>query len=133
MELDPQVVELMGRQRLIVELLRDGLEVAVPVRDRGFDLIAYADMNRQVARFASRPIQMKAATVSAFGIDQKYERISGLILAYVWHLGEPQATVTYSLSYTEAVKIAEDMGWTETASWQQGRYTTTSPSKKLRW
>src|SRR5262245_32215102 len=60
-ELDSQVIEILGRQRLIAELLRDGLEVAVPVRDRGVDLIAYADLSQQVARFASRPIQMKAA------------------------------------------------------------------------
>jgi len=37
MTLDPQVVEILGRQRLMAELLRDGLEVAVPARDRGVD------------------------------------------------------------------------------------------------
>ncbi len=34
MALDPQIVELLGRQRLIGALLRDGLEVVVPARDR---------------------------------------------------------------------------------------------------
>ena len=89
MELDSQIVELLGRQRLIGELIRDGLEVAVLARDRGVDLIAYADLSRQVSRFASRPIQMKASTTRGFGIDQKYLRISDLILAYVWHLADP--------------------------------------------
>ncbi len=46
-KLDTQVIELLGRQRLIAELLRDGLEVALPVRDRGVDLVAYADLSRQ--------------------------------------------------------------------------------------
>ena len=131
MEFDSQVVELLGRQRLIGDLLRDDLEVAVPVRDRGIDLIAYADLSKQVAKFASRPIQMKAATTSAFGLDQKYERIADLILAYVWHLNDPKEAVTYALSYSAAVQVAQTMGYTETASWQQGRYTTTSPSKRL--
>ncbi len=131
MELDSQVVELLGRQRLVAELLRDGLEVAVPVRDRGVDLIAYADLSQQVARFASRPIQMKAATTSAFGVDQKYGRIADLILAYVWHLDDPQAAVTFALPYAEAVQVAAAMGWTETASWQQGKYHSSSPSKRL--
>jgi hypothetical protein len=130
-ELDSQLVELLGRQRLIGELLRDGLEVAVPVRDRGIDLIAYADLSRQVRRFASRPIQMKAATKSAFGIDQKYARIADLIIAYVWHLDDPRAAVSYALPYAEAVNVAAAMGWTATASWQQGKYTTTSPSRRL--
>jgi hypothetical protein len=130
-ELDTQVVEFLGRERLIGELLRDGLEVAVPARDRGVDLIAYADLSKQVNRFSSRPIQMKASSTCAFGVDRKYERIADLILAYVWHIDNPQAAVTYALSYAEAVGIATEMGWTVTASWQQGRYTTTSPSKRL--
>lgn len=131
MGLDSQVVELLGRQRLIVELLRDGLEVALPVRDRGVDLIAYADLSGEVARFASRPIQMKAATAKAFDIDKKYERIADLIQAFVWHLDDPPAAVTYALPYPEAVQVAAAMGWTETTSWQQGRYHTSSPSKRL--
>jgi hypothetical protein len=75
---------------------------------------------------------MKAATTSAFSVDQKYARIAGLILAYVWHVDEPREAVTFALPYAEAVQVAEAMGWTKTASWQQGRYTTTSPSTRLR-
>lgn len=131
MKVDSQIIELLGRQRLIGDLLRDGLEVAVPVRDRGVDLIAYADLSKQVARFASSPIQMKAATMSAFCVDQKYERIVDLILAYVWHLEEPGKAVTYALPYAAAVQVAEKMGWAKTASWQHGGYTTTKPSKLL--
>lgn len=132
MALDTQVVELLGRQRLMGELLRDGLEVAVPARDRGIDLIAYADLSRQVARFSARPIQMKAFTVSGFSVAKKYTRIADLILAYVWHLGDTHSAVTYALPYAEAVGVAQAMGWTETPSWQEGEvYTTTSPSKRL--
>jgi hypothetical protein len=130
-DLDTQVVELLGRQRLIGELLRAGLEVAVPARDRGIDLIAYVDLSQQVRQFASRPIQMKASTTSAVGVDQKYERIADLILAYVWHLDDPPAAVTYAMSYPEAVQVAKAMGWTQTASWQRGQYSTSSPSKRL--
>ena len=38
---DSQLIEIIGRNRLINELLRGGLEVATPLRDRGIDLIAY--------------------------------------------------------------------------------------------
>jgi hypothetical protein len=27
--------------------------------------------------------------------------------------------------------VAKEMGWTEKASWRQGQYTTTAPSKRL--
>lgn len=131
MGLDTQLVELLGRQRLIAELVRDGLEVAVPVRDRGIDLIAYADLSRQVARFASRPIQMKAASAAAFVIDRKFEKIADLVVAYVWHLDNPSAAVTYALPYAQVLKVATEKGWITTASWQQGKYTVTKPGKEL--
>ncbi|MGA3024700.1 MAG: hypothetical protein ABSF98_08030 [Bryobacteraceae bacterium] len=43
---DSQVVKVLGRNLLIAELLGAGLEVALPIRDRGIDLIAYADKGR---------------------------------------------------------------------------------------
>ena len=41
--MDSQQIELLGRHRLVEELLRAGLEVALPLRDHGVDLIAYRD------------------------------------------------------------------------------------------
>ena len=131
MQLDTQVVELLGRQRLIAELLRDGLEVALPVRDRGVDLIAYADLSRQVSRFAARPIQMKASTTIGFGVFTKYERVVDLILAYVWHLGDPTAEATFAMTYPQAVALADAQGWTATPSWGTGGYSTSKPSRQL--
>ena len=132
MALDTQVVELLGRHRLMGELLRDGLEVAVPARDRGVDLIAYADLSLQVVAFAARPIQMKAFTTSGFSVARKYTKIADLIVAYVWHVGGAEPAVTYALPYPEVVRVAEAMGWTGTASWKDGgAYTTTNPSQKL--
>jgi hypothetical protein len=42
--MDTQLTELIGRNWLVNELLRAGLEVATPLRDRGIDLIAYFDL-----------------------------------------------------------------------------------------
>ncbi len=132
MGLDTQVVELLGRHRLMGDLLRDGLEVAVPARDRGIDLVAYADLSQQVVAFAAKPIQMKAFTTSGFSIAKKYTKIADLIVAYVWYLGEAQSPITYALPYPSVVVVAEAMGWTATPSWQvDGAYTTTRPSQKL--
>jgi hypothetical protein len=75
---------LVGRKnRLVSELLQAGLEVALPARDRGVDLIAYADIDKQYGRFLARPIQMKAAARCSFGIWRKYLKIHDLILAFV--------------------------------------------------
>jgi len=84
--MDTQTIELVGQHRLASELLLAGLEVAFPARDRGVDLIAYAEVGRGLGGFVARPIQMKVASRRSFGIWKKYEKIHGLILAFVWHL-----------------------------------------------
>jgi hypothetical protein len=39
---DSQTVEIIGRNFLVSQLVRDGVEVARPERDHGIDLIAYS-------------------------------------------------------------------------------------------
>lgn len=127
--LDNQVIELPGRNRLIDELLRAGLEVAQPLRDCGVDLIVYSG---PLVPFVARPIQMKAASRTSFSLDRKYAKFPGLILAYVWHLAEEKKTETYALTYGEALQVAKRMKWTDTNSWtQKGNYTNNQPGIRL--
>jgi hypothetical protein len=133
-----QLVELAGRHWLTSQLLAAGLEVARPERDHGIDLIAYLDLDDQVGDFAACPIQMKASTTSAFGLDPKYAKFRRLLMVYVWHLRDPGQTTAYALSYQEALSVATKMGWTKTASWltggrhQKPGYTTSKPSDRLK-
>jgi hypothetical protein len=129
-EMDTQVVELLGRNRLIDELLRAGLEIALPLRDRGVDLIAFADVS--MAAFAACPIQMKAWSGRGFSIDAKYARFPNLLLAHIWYVDSPEDEVTFALTYLEGLAVADAMGWTKTASWRKGIYTSTAPDAKLR-
>ena len=112
--IDPQVVELLGRNKLVSDLLRAGLEVALPMRDHGVDLIAYADLRPMVDRFVARPIQMKAALKGSFGINRKYSKIRDLIIAYVWSIGDPREPTIYTLRHDETVVVARNMGYTKT-------------------
>lgn len=131
-KVDTQVVELIGRSRLIIELLAAGLEVAVPMRDRGVDLIAYVDLETKARSFIARPIQMKASSQRHFSISRKYAKVRDLLLAFVWYLDDPTRSVTYSLSYPEAVTIGDELGWTKTPSWiENGDYSTQRPSRNL--
>jgi hypothetical protein len=128
---DNQIIELLGRNRLVDELLRAGLEVAFPLRDRGIDLIAYADKGQGVPVFVAKPIQMKAASVRSFGIDHKYAAFPNLILAYVWHVEDADRTETCALTYPDAAAVAKQMGYTNSESWQRGRYDCTRVSGRL--
>ena len=125
------MIEIMGRNRLIDELLRAGLEVALPMRDRGIDLIAYVDLANQVSAFVACPIQMKAASGRSFSISRKHEKFANLIYAYVWGLSSTEDAATYALTYPEAIAVGDAMGYTLTPSWKDGVYSTQRPSKKL--
>jgi hypothetical protein len=128
---DTQIVELLGRHQLIKELLRAELEVAVPMRDRGIDLIAYADLGDRIKNFSARPIQLKAALSAAFSVDRKYAQFPNLIIAYVWYLEDPVRTVTYALTQDEAVGVAQAAGYTKTESWNRGTYVNTRPGRQM--
>ncbi|MEO8502074.1 MAG: hypothetical protein ABI565_14235 [Vicinamibacteria bacterium] len=130
--MDTQTIELVGTHRLASELIEAGLEVAFPARDRGVDLIAYAEIDQQSGRFVARPIQLKVASARSFGAWQKYERIHDLILAFVWHVGGASKSETFALTFSESLVVADALGWTKTDSWlKAGGYGTTRPSPKL--
>jgi hypothetical protein len=130
--MDKQITELIGRNRLIDELLRSRIEVALPERDRGIDLIAYVDLDSRAASFIARPMQIKASSREQFSIERKYAKFSDLILAFVWHVHDPGSSITYALTYRETLAVGKAMKWTKKASWvKRGRYTTQRPSKRL--
>ena len=132
-KMDSQTVEILGRNRLIEQLVLAGLEVALPLRDRGIDIIAYMDLTDQTSKFVAVPIQLKAASIRSFSIDKKYNKISNLVIAYVWGVQEPDDACTYALTYDETLGVAEKMGWTKTATWiNKGVYSNTRPGKDLR-
>jgi hypothetical protein len=129
--MDKGQIEIVGRNWLIRELLKAGLEVARPERDRGVDLIAYEEGGRS-GRFVARPIQLKTASHRSFVVDRKYRTIHGLLLAYVWRVADPEKTCCYCLTYSEVEELARRMNWTRTKSWtERGIYTRTSPSTDL--
>lgn len=133
-QLDPQSVEIVGRNKLVNELLKAGIEVSLPIRDRGIDLIAYIDIDREnkLQSFVACPIQMKAATERRFSLHKKYERFKNLLLTFVWHVHDPNSNIIYALTYSEALKVAEKLEWTKTETWvERGKYSSTSPGKKI--
>jgi hypothetical protein len=129
--MDTQSVEILGRNRLINELVEGGIEVAQPLRDRGVDVIAYLDLNSETKKFTAVPIQMKASSEASFSVHRKYSRISNLIIAFVWGVRDPRRSQVFALTYREAEGVARAMGWTKTASWRRGGYSTTRPGDRL--
>lgn len=87
--LDPQQVEIIGRNWLVSELVRAGLEAAEPVRDNGVDLLASASDYSW-----TQPLQVKTSRDRMINVQRKYTggRLIGLPLLVAFTLlGDSQA------------------------------------------
>ncbi len=120
---DTQITELAGRHYLISQLLAGGVEVAVPVRDKGIDLIAYLDRTEEGRGFLARPLQLKANQEARFGLHRKYEQFQNLLMVYAWNVSGDKPEL-YALTYREAEALIRERGHTDTRSWTElGGYT----------
>lgn len=128
--MDTQIIEILGKNKLVSEILKSGLEIAMPQRDRGIDIIAYTGFSDS-NEFIAKPIQMKASMNKSFGLWKKYAKFNNLIMTYIWNIDDEKKCKTYALTYIEAFEICKKMGWTETLSWKNGGYSTSNPNKKL--
>jgi len=131
MAMDTQQIGIIGRQILIANLLAADLEVAVPIRDRGIDLIVYRDRAKDQG-FKACPIQLKTASKAVFGLDKKYEHFRNLRIVFVWNANEPSKAQLFALDYGEAEAILGEMKYAQSRSWEKGKYTTTRPSADLK-
>jgi hypothetical protein len=127
------IVEAIGRCRFIEALFRAGFEVAQPELSSGIDLIAYDYPQKGASTFVAHPLQLKVASLEQFSIERKYADIGSLIMVYVWHVADKEASDFYVLTYPESVAIGDAVGWTETASWtEEGYYTNNDPGRTLK-
>jgi hypothetical protein len=132
MELDKQQVEVIGRNIVTNQLLREDIEVAEPVRDRGIDLIAYL-RKEEGQRFHARPLQLKVASDRDFSVYKKYDEFNDMVVVYVWRIAYEDGPEIYALTTQETLDVAEQRGWTETNTWankdQYNDTTVTGPTQ----
>lgn len=103
--LDKADIGAIGEHLVTVELLRRGIEVSVPVVDRGIDLIAFktAPLLRAV------PLQVKATPSANFTIHRAWEQIPGLVLVYVFDVAT--RPIFNIMDYADAFRLASS--WTD--------------------
>lgn len=122
-----QAVEAAGRSWLSAQLLLRGLEVSVPIVDRGIDLIVFKEVGD--AGILALPLQLKCASAESFSLDRKYAG-RGIPLVYVWNvLHQPSA---FMLTFDEALDALGPEA-TASRSWVDGgRYAKNYISAGLR-
>jgi hypothetical protein len=125
--MDEQQIELIGTAALSAALIREGFEIAHPVRDHGIDLIVFSDTPGRP--FSAIPVQVKAHSGEALGISRKYEKFGGLVYAVIWMaLTQPRFLL---LDHSEAVSLLPESSrqsdsWTRTDG-KAGWTWTTAP------
>jgi len=113
--LDAQTIGLLGRDKVIEQIHRAGLEVALPRRDHGIDIIAYAD---KANSFQALPIQVKASAGFRWVVNAKYASFAEIVIAFAMHLADESSAVIYAVPHSENVAIAEHLGFTKkSATW----------------
>lgn len=117
--MDSQTIELLGRNRLVDELLQAGLEVALPVAQRGVDLIVFTHQND--GSFVACPVQLRASSGRKFTIDHASDKMPNLIYAFVWGIGSDKVA-TYALTHKEMQRIGESTGYSLMQSSQRALY-----------
>lgn len=126
--MDTQQIEIVGKNLLVSACVSDGLEVAEPLRDKGIDLVVFDDVDG----FRAYPVQLKAGAGKHFNVNKKYTKFTNMLMAYTWKSANPMEAELYVMRYKDAVSIAEQMGLTNTTSWLEGGYyTSTRPSQAL--
>jgi hypothetical protein len=88
MMLDSQQAEVIGRNWLISELVRVGLEVATPVRDNGVDLLV-----SMLDYSWTQPLQVKTSRDRVINVQRKYVG-TPVLLAFTL-LGSSQAPMPH--------------------------------------
>lgn len=106
-------IETLGRNFIVGELLRAGLNCAVPVWDTGIDVIAWTEGS---ATFV--PLQLKTTLGQRFGIWKKYKDTNAVIV-WVWYVGDPRLTAAYALTYNESVALLKPLGWDKRRGWTE--------------
>ena len=130
MKLDTQQIEILGRNFLTSLFVAEDIEIAIPIRDKGLDLIAFKSISAQ-GRFRAIPVQMKAFSGRGFSVHRKYEKFPDLLMAYVWNVQNPLKTEAVVMTFKEAVGVAEILGWTQTTSWERAGYSVTNAGKRV--
>jgi hypothetical protein len=122
------IIEVLGRNHLVAQLIEDGVHAAIPLWDQGVDLIAYFQGNPSLV---ARPIQLKVAETSRWSVDKNYADVSDLLMVYVWHV--KTNVEVYAVSYPQALAhLTSQGGYTQTDSWNvKGGYSIAPVRNRL--
>jgi len=119
--LHAESIAILGQNRLVEQLVLGGIDIALPIRKHGVDLIAYMTPRDRSEDFISAPLRVTSSTGRAFSIDNSLESITDLLHVFVWNVGGEGCSI-FALTHRELGAVAEALGYSLAPSYQKGLY-----------
>jgi len=121
-----------GMRIFETQLRKAGLRLAEPSKKNGIDYFISAETQAD-EEGASFPVKLKTSIHEVFSLYKKESRIPRLLVAYVWHAKEPEASEVYALTYDEALEIVKSKPYFSSKSWiDEGGYSVTHAGAELK-
>jgi hypothetical protein len=114
------------------QIRKAGLQLVEPSNKNGIDYFVCSKTLPDGER-ASFPVKIKTSSHEVFSLYKKDSRIPRLLVAYVWHAKEPEASEVYALTYDEALQIVKSKPYFCSKSWiDDGGYSVTHAGSELK-
>jgi len=114
------------------QVRKAGLRLVEPSNKNGIDYLIFSETQVDAER-ASFPVKLKTSIHEVFSLYKKDSRIPRLLVAYVWHAKQPEASEVYALTYGEALQIVKSKPYSSSKSWiDEGGYSVTHAGAELK-
>ncbi len=100
------------RSRLIMEMTREGVQIAIPATYSGIDILAYTLPVTANSIIQAVPIQLATMSYSSFLYDFANWRTNGLLVVLLAPEQEPKHVRTFALS-SEELMLVQRVGLTD--------------------
>jgi hypothetical protein len=114
------------------QVRKAGLRLVEPSKKNGIDYFICSETQAD-EESASFPVKLKTSIHEVFSLYRKESRIPRLLVAYVWHAKEPEASEVYALTYEEALQIIKSKPYFSSKAWiDEGGYSVTHAGAELK-
>ena len=95
------MLDLVGRARLMDELLEEGVNVVLPTGASEIDMLAYVDSRTAACTIVSVPIKVTSFCSDALSSNLEAARASGILIMLVWGVSNPEHVRTFAFTPAE--------------------------------
>jgi hypothetical protein len=114
------------------QVRKAGLQLVEPSKKNGIDYFIYTGAQADDEE-ASFPVKLKTSIHEVFSLYKKESKVKRLLVTYVWHAKEPEASEVYALTYNEALQIVKRKPYFSSRSWiDEGGYSVTHAGAELK-